>query len=583
MRTCYHPIAVFISLFLVNVAANAQPVDDDVRGLKSKVLEQPQYSEPKYQEPGPDVLEEKLLPKVQKPSSKSLSQIVHRFVLKQLVLVDNTILSEAEINGVVSKYINKPVSIEDLHQIRYQLSLLLFKKGFISSGFLLPDQKIEGGVVRLQAVNGMLENIQLTGNDDLRDSYIKKRIKPKQGEQLNVKDLQLSLKKLQRNELIKKLNAKLSPGETDNGSILDLFVQENESRSISLIVDNHRPVSIGAEAGTMLYKDRNLFGVADSLSIGVTSSEGLDAYEFAYSIPVSAADTRIYFSYQNNDAEVVEEPFDTLNISSEFTASKIGISHPFINQLNSVFSSSLNLVVKESETFLFGEPFSFAEGAQQGTTKTAVVELGVDWTLRNASRVINTALTLRKGLDALDSTVDGDSMTGSGDDYASAEFTSLLAQFQYARKLSWISGSQYLFRIAAQESQDPLLSLEKFALGGSGSVRGYRENRLVRDNGIASTLELRLPLAGAKNGVPRYGLQFATFFDWGKAWDERTASNDGVKDEITSAGVALLWNPSREFSMNITWADALDDDFVVDGDDLQDDGLHFSFSYSVYF
>lgn len=582
MRSLYNNLTVLSALVVLSQSAFLHADEDTARGLKSKVVEKPEFAEPRFQEPESDVLQPKVLPKLEEPAeSEKLSHLVKRFVLKKIILLDNTILSQTEIDSVAQKYINTPVSVEDLHHIRYQYSMILFKKGYVSSGFLIPDQKIENGVVRFQAVNGLLENIKITGNDDLRESYIKKRIDTEEGELLNVQDLQISLKKLQRNSLVKKLNAKLSAG--DKGSVLDLFVEEEDSRSISILVDNYRPVSVGAEAGTVIYSDRNLFGIADSFSLGLTSSEGLDSYEIAYAVPVSAADTRMYFSYQSNEAEVVEEPFDELDISSEFSAAKMGISHPFVNKLNSVFSGSLSLVVKESETFLFGEPFSFAEGSLEGEAKTAVVELGFDWTHRSSQRVINTGLTIRRGLDALDSTMEGDSMSGNTGDYATAEFTSLVAQFQYAQKIAWISGSQYLFRLAAQKSQDPLLSMEKFALGGSSSVRGYRENRLVRDNGMSSTLELRLPLAGAKNGVPRYGLQFATFVDWGKAWDEKTPGNEGLKDDIKSTGLALLWNPSREFSINITWANALEDEFEVDGDDLQDDGLHFSAGYSVYF
>ena len=36
---------------------------------------------------------------------------------------------------------------------------------------------------------------------------------------------------------------------------------------------------------------------------------------------------------------------------------------------------------------------------------------------------------------------------------------------------------------------------EKFSLGGVNSVRGYRENELVSDNGVIGSMELRIPLS----------------------------------------------------------------------------------------
>lgn len=56
--------------------------------------------------------------------------------------------------------------------------------------------------------------------------------------------------------------------------------------------------------------------------------------------------------------------------------------------------------------------------------------------------------------------------------------------------------SRLLLRASAQLSDDPLMSLEKLAIGGVDTVRGFRENTYVRDNGVALSVEMQLPVWG---------------------------------------------------------------------------------------
>ena len=54
--------------------------------------------------------------------------------------------------------------------------------------------------------------------------------------------------------------------------------------------------------------------------------------------------------------------------------------------------------------------------------------------------------------------------------------------------------SHLILRASTQLASDALLAMEKFVVGGHATVRGYRENQFVRDNGFAASAELRFPL-----------------------------------------------------------------------------------------
>ena len=132
-------------------------------------------------------------------------------------------------------------------------------------------------------------------------------------------------------------------------------------------------------------------------------------------------------------------------------------------------------------------------------------------------------------------------------------------------------GVQLVFRTDAQLAQDPLLSLEQFSVGGHATVRGYRENELVRDNGVVSSLELRVPLWTDVAGRP--GVQLCPFFDWGNSWN--TDRPEAEPQTLMSAGVGLRFALTNHLEGQIYWGEELRKVADPPDRDLQDTGVHF--------
>ena len=97
--------------------------------------------------------------------------------------------------------------------------------------------------------------------------------------------------------------------------------------------------------------------------------------------------------------------------------------------------------------------------------------------------------------------------------------------------------TQLIFRTDLQLSSDSLMGLEQIAVGGRYSVRGYRENQMVRDQALITSLEARVPLVRDK-GWTEY-LQLAAFFDFGAAWNK--SLDTPSPDNISSVGLGLRW------------------------------------------
>jgi len=130
--------------------------------------------------------------------------------------------------------------------------------------------------------------------------------------------------------------------------------------------------------------------------------------------------------------------------------------------------------------------------------------------------------------------------------------------------------TQVVTRVDVQLASESLLSIEQIAVGGANSVRGYRENQLVRDNGVVASAEARIPIWREPFGRPR--LELVPFSDTGYAWNTRRSARSKT---LTSVGLGLRASPWRWLSGGIFWGARLTNaDRANEG--LQRYGIHFA-------
>lgn len=552
---------------------------EEQRGLKSTIPVKPQFDEPRFQDGVPDSLPQKrVLPDSSEGPTSDSIKTAPSFFVSRIDLTGGTVFPAQELDSVLSPYENRQVTMEELQRLRQQLSLMYFQRGYVNSGVIIPDQTIRDGVVQFRIIEGRVTDVRLSGNDDLNASYILDRINLGVDEPLNVNDLQRALRQVKNDRLIRKINAQLKPLDEPGAAELDVSVTEADSRQASVVVDNYRSPSIGAEAVTVGYSDFNLTGRGDALGMSLSGSEGSISAGLNYEYPLTASGSKLtgYFSY--SDSEVVEEPFDQLNIESDSQEFGLAYSTPVYEKNSTSVDVSLGLNHKDSSSFLLGEPFSFSSGAIEGESKSSNISLGSNIVYREAAQVTALSLTWRQGVDLFSANIADHGNTPD------SEYSAVVGQGQYASRLPILPGGQFIARTAFQFAFDPLLSIDKFAVGGRSTVRGYRENQLVRDNGISASAELRFPIFVDDNGNDTANFQVIPFLDWGQAWDETATGQTNRKLDIASIGLGFAWQPVEGAHVNLFWGEALEDDVKSDGgDDLQDDGLHFSIGYRLTF
>lgn len=530
--------------------------------------------------PGPDRIQPPPLPDAQRPAPSlvlppvppapkdELSSGV-RVQVREIKLSGNTVFSDEELAQVTRPYENRVVTSEELQELRYQLTLYYVERGYINSGAVIPDQRVQDGVIRLQIIEGELSEIDISGNGRLRSSYIRNRLSRKTDAALNIEALQQRLQLLQQSDLIERLNAELLPGLRPGEAKLNVAIERENPWLFSVVAANNRSPSVGAERVEAFIGHRNLTGWGDTLAVRYGLSDGADDVGVFYSIPLNAQDTILRLSYDRSDSSVVEEPFADLDIDSELETYSIGITHPVHRTPTQNFSLGLSFDRRRSETSLLGRPFSFSPGAEDGESTVSVLRISQDWLWRSLDQVLAARSTLSWGTGILGAT--------ENDFEPDGKFLAWLGQFQWVKRFGE-RGYQVLFRSDLQLAADALLSLEQCAVGGLDTVRGYRVNQLVRDNcGIVSA-ELRIPVfrlpiprlsRGPEDGV----VQLAPFADFGGGWNTDQPTPD--PDTISSVGIGVRWGPNPNIYGELYWGYAFRDIDRPEDDDLQDDGISF--------
>jgi hemolysin activation/secretion protein len=493
--------------------------------------------------------------------------------VRMIVVTGSTVFSPEELAEVTSPFVNRELTNEDLEALRRDLTVHYIDKGYVSSGAIIPDQNVVDGVITVKIIEGRLTRIEVEGNKWFGDTFIQDRLALGAGPPVNIISLQKRLQLLQQNKQIKLVNAELRPDVKPGENVLKIHVEEKNPFKIWLGFNNYMPPSIGGWYGQLAVANENLTGRGDILSFTYGRSEGLKPQiDTWYSLPITARDTTFTMRYRKNDFYNVSEPFQDLDIESESDIYGLTLRHPFYRTLNQEFAMALTGENLRNKNYLLGEPFSFSLGEEAGKSVDTAIRFSQEWTYRTQQQVIAARSTFNFGIDALDATI---RKSGLPD----GKFFSWLGQFQWATVLKpW--DVQVLFRTDSQLSNDPLLPLEQIAVGGRYTVRGYRENLLVRDQALIASLESRIPIIRNKPWADY--LQLVPFIDYGRAWNKelRTPS----PKDIWSIGLGLRWGTILTKSpvevraeFEFYWGYALKNVDTGDEYDLQDDGIHFQF------
>ncbi|WP_445291742.1 ShlB/FhaC/HecB family hemolysin secretion/activation protein [Calothrix sp. 336/3] len=390
------------------------------------------------------------------------------------------------------------------------------------------------------------------------------------GKPLNRDRLLEALKLIQVNPLIESISAELSSGSRPELSFLDLKINEANTFRVDVFADNGRAPSVGTFRRGISISESNTTGFGDRSFLKFTNTDGSNAYDFSYALPVNPRNGEITLGVGFSNTSVVEPPFaGRIDVNGDSNYIDVGFRQPLKQSSTEEFAVGFNFSHQESKTRIFEVGFPLSEGADDnGITRINALRFVQEYTKRDEKQVFALRSQFSIGLGWFNSTVNKDAPDG--------RFLSWRGQSQYVRLLA--PDTLFLVRSDLQLASRALVPLEQFGVGGLQSVRGYRQDQLLTDNGFYASTEVRFPILRMKEikGL----LQFVPFFDFGVGWNGSGKQNPD-RNAFASVGAGLQFQIDDRFNARLDYGIPLTD--VKSGDrTLQEQGLYFSVNYRLF-
>ena len=510
---------------------------------------------------------DEVLPQLETPTDatpEGIKNVPQTVLVKKFVVKGSTVFTTEELARVLKPYTLRRLSFPELLAAQQEIDRLYLENGYFTSGTVLPPQKLDDGIITIEIIEGTLDEINITGLERLKPGYVRSRIAKATQAPLNRDSLLNALQLLQLDPLIANLSAELTAGTTISSSILELNLEEADPFDFTLAYDNFRSPSVGTDRRRVSLTHRNLVGLGDRISVGYLNTDGSNSLnDFNYTLPINANNGTIGFRLGYTDSEIIEDPFEQFNIESENTQYEFTYRQPLLQKPTEDLALSFSFSRNDSFTSADGEPLQLSRGSEvNGETDISALRFVTEYTTRNAQQVLALRSQFSLGVDLFDATI-------SNGDTPDSKFLAWRGQAQYLRSL----GSRFtlLLRSDFQASDRPLVPVEQFSLGGALSVRGYRQDALLGDNGLFSSIEVRATVAQ----IPKLNtsIQLTPFLDVGKVWNSDDFTFD--TNTLVSTGIGLRVQTGDYFSARIDYGIPLVD-LDSSGDSLQEDGVYFS-------
>jgi hemolysin activation/secretion protein len=129
---------------------------------------------PLPQYPPPSLGQDITLPPV--PGAKIPIGDGRKISIRRILLEGNTVFPEQDLKAMIQGYENRMVTVAELEELRQQLTRYYIDHGYINSGAIIPADALKDKELRIQIIEGRLEEVRVNGQKRLREGYIKNRL-----------------------------------------------------------------------------------------------------------------------------------------------------------------------------------------------------------------------------------------------------------------------------------------------------------------------------------------------------------------------------------------------------------------------
>lgn len=463
-------------------------------------------------------------------------------VYKNVDIEGNTVIKKDKAASLFDLEEGKIVNLKQVNKCVQKL-----EEEYRSNGYILArvtDVHMEqDGTLKVSVNEGLVEGFKVKGNVKTKDYVITREMRLKVGEPFNAKDARRSMQRIYNLGYFEDVNVKLNPGREPNSVEVEISVVEMNTGTFGIGAGYS---SADGFVGMISLGDKNFRGTGDKVNITWEfGGEDNKNYDFTYTRPwldskETAATLNLYditneYADYNIDAEEIAR-YDKKRTGQELTLSR---------KTDSEFVTYYVTLKNRKDTYK-GEADGYENDKNQYyEDQFQDSPYYEDWMPKTAAerRAENfgttRSVTFGTIFDSRDNVYDpheGKRMSYSlewggafGGDF---DFVKLSTDYRYYYRAG--GENVWALNLGAGYANGDMPLSQRFAMGGSDTLRGFEDDQFRGNSMLKATLEYRFPIVKRVQGV--------LFTDNGYAWDKRHEDEFDLGLIKNSFGVGLRIN-----------------------------------------
>lgn len=465
--------------FLYSPASAAVPPGDEPGAQASRfqseaIGERQTVEKKKVKKPDIEVKEEE----TPAPAAKGPS-----FILKGLKVTGSTLFKDEEFLPVYESYLDKSVTFQDLDGIAKKITAKYKEKGYLTTTAYIPEQDIGAGKVEIKVAEGKVGDLTVEGNKWFTAPLVKKYIRVKKNELLNLFVLQRDLLQLNQNSDLE-VKTVIAAGREPGTSDIVLKVKDKYPYHAGVSVDNQGTRLVGKWRDSFSFRSTNLTGRNDSVFF-TTLMGKLSAGNFgSYAIPLNTTGLKLGMDFT----------VFTTKLGSEYKAQDItGISQMYTPHLTGDIYLSEDFQADVDSGLEIKSIKKFTQGNTTSNDQLRLPYMGFNFTKVDTiggggQTTFSPKFTFGTSHFLGASKFDHPTASRDGTGGFFFKYEQTIRRTQRMPQESYIS-----IRSQFQTTSATLPSSEQFQIGGMSTVRGYPEGEYIADIGASLNVDWFFP------------------------------------------------------------------------------------------
>ena len=520
------------------------PGDQDlIRDRQERLLEEQQRRLEELQElPGKQI----------SPTAPARAAESRCFPIKDIQLKGADSLSSSEHDSMLKPYTGQCMGVSQLNELLKVITNHYIDRGLVTSRAYLPQQDLSQGHLQVLVVEGKLESFKGADNSKLSSRELVMSFPGQVGNQLNLREIEQAIDQLNRLPS-NQAQMELAPGSEVGGSAVLVKNNPQKPWRLSLARNNDGQKSTGEQQWGTGFEWDSPLGLADQLVL----RGGRDAISDHHKTSKSAM---LYYnlpwgwwnfaySYSQSDYRSVAQA-NTFDFKQTGDSANHQLRAERVVHRDAMSKTSLSagLAHMRSNNYVSDSRL------RNSSHRLSEFQLGINHGRRIASSFVNLDVGMQNGIGAFDA-------QGSHNPKPSmpeARYRKYTATISYLQPFKlWGESFSFTSMATGQRSEDVLFSPQRISLGGSASVRGYKDQQLSGDSGGYWRNDLRWSRPVTLDWLRPVFTDYGSSLGYDQGVIRHGRYNREASGRVSSNSLELFAR-GRNFSTSVTFAHSLE-------------------------